>query len=62
MQPNWLIATMLEPGEEWNKADDGRLPESTNSMGEVSSVDGTLAVDGNSRTFWEVNQRGDQCP
>ena len=46
------------PGRIWTNGVDSRMDESTNQNEEVSSVDGSLAVDENPNTFWEVNPAG----
>jgi len=58
MESEWLEETMFSPGEEWTKGEDEELPRTTNILGEISSIDGTLAVDETSGTFWDVNPRG----
>jgi len=57
MESEWLEETMFSPGEEWTKGED-ELPRTTNTLGEISSIDGTLAVDEASGTFWNVNPNG----
>lgn len=58
MEPSWMTQTMYMPGEVWTNQVDPKLPESTNVRGEVSSIDGSLAVDENHNTFWNVNPAG----
>ena len=49
---------MYLPGRIWTNGVNPRLSESTNERGEVSSIDGTMAVDENPNTYWEVNPAG----
>jgi len=46
------------PGRIWTNGIDSRLAEATNERGEESSVDGSLALDENPNTFWDVNPAG----
>ena len=47
------------PGRIWTRDVDKRMEEMTNDKGEISSIDGSLAVDENTNTFWEVNPAGE---
>ena len=56
--PNWLDRTIYMPGEAWTNGEDEPLPETINERGEISSIDGTLAIDDNPVTYWNVNPNG----
>jgi len=58
MESEWLEETMYSAGEEWTRGEDEELPRTTNILGETSSIDGTLAVDETSGTYWDVNPSG----
>ncbi|XP_076800960.1 uncharacterized protein LOC143445613 isoform X3 [Clavelina lepadiformis] len=58
-EPDWLSTTMYMPGETWINGINEKMDKSTNERDETSSRDGTLALDQDSTTFWEVNPVGD---
>ena len=49
---------MYMPGETWINGINEKMDKSTNERDETSSRDGTLALDQDSTTFWEVNPVG----